>query len=615
MSAPTSVFANTPTASGTTITFTATAVGATSYVFNMYQLTSSSTTLVGSSPQTVTTSSGTATTTYSPAVAGAAYMFTVVAYNGAVAAGIVYSPTLFYAVTIVGGPQGVQGNPGAGGLQGPQGPTGVQGPQGLQGIISVNAYVGANSLITSGYSPGIVNAQSGLTYGGTTGTFGVAATTAPNINTVTIGAPTTATCNALYAAGSISATSINNGAATFTVSNNSLGTNTNTLTVSVPTTTTCNAIYTAGTINAAGTNAHTFGPITLTNGAIAGATTIGASGAITAGSTSGHTLGPISFTNGAIAGVTTIGASGAITAGSGNAHTLGPITFTNGVIAGVTTISNSGSVAMTAIGEAARPVANIYATTFTGNLNGTASNANAVPYSGVSGITSSSTFAGTAANANVLNATNGFKNETWYTSSESGTPVNRLYFGSNGYTYINGPASSGIAFQVGNNTMATLTTSFYANGGLSTNSLISGPAVQVTGGDSIAVPSYGSYSTYLQGKVLATTAIHAPAGTYCTKGSFLGPAAVIALYTVTGPGVFYASTFSYANQSAYAVFGTYPQGILPSANTPLGVQYYNSGTSNGLQIYITGGVGYMNIVVSNSQANATYYSVSLHCPA
>ena len=169
MSAPTSVFANTPTASGTTITFTATAVGATSYVFNMYQLTSSSTTLVGSSPVTVTTSSGTASTTFTPAVAGAAYMFTVVAYNGAVAAGIVYSPTLFYALTIVGGPQGVQGNPGAAGPQGPQGPAGAQGLQGLQGVIAINNFVSANSnsLITTTSVAGNVFANPGLTYNGT----------------------------------------------------------------------------------------------------------------------------------------------------------------------------------------------------------------------------------------------------------------------------------------------------------------------------------------------------------------------------------------------------------------------------------------------------------------
>jgi hypothetical protein len=95
-------------------------------------------------------------------------MFTVVAYNGAVAAGIVYSPTLFYALTIVGGPQGVQGNPGAAGLQGPQGPAGAQGLQGLQGVIAINNFVSSNSLITTTSVAGNVFANNGLTYNGIT---------------------------------------------------------------------------------------------------------------------------------------------------------------------------------------------------------------------------------------------------------------------------------------------------------------------------------------------------------------------------------------------------------------------------------------------------------------
>jgi hypothetical protein len=472
--APTSVVANTPTLSGSALTYTWSALNAGSYTVNLYQMTPSATNLV----QTLT---GTALTTNTyMATSGAAYMFTVVAYSGTGASGTpaqqVNSPSLLFALQSVGGPQGVQGNPGVQGLQGPQGPGGVQGPQGLQGVIAVNNYSAPNWLITSGPSPGSVNAQSGLTYGGTTGTFSIAGTVGTNSNTLTVG-PGNGTGNAIYTAGTINAAgtnahtfgpitltngaiagattvgaaSINNGAATFTISNNSLGTNTNTLTVSVPTTTTCNAIYTAGTINAAGTNAHTFGPITLTNGAIAGATTVGAAsinngaatftisnnglaattntltvsapttascnaiyttgnigapainnaagtftvtgaatasnhtltvgapttaacnaiytaGTINAAGTNAHTLGVVTFTNGAIAGATTIGASGAITAGSTNAHTLGPITLTNGAIANATTISNSGlhtTGTLTSGGTITAPSINNAAGTFT----------------------------------------------------------------------------------------------------------------------------------------------------------------------------------------------------------------------------------------------------------
>jgi hypothetical protein len=61
------------------------------------------------------------------------------------------------------GPQGVQGNPGIQGAIGPGGQKGDQGPPGLQGVVSVDNYVGANYLITSGSSSGKVNAHSVVT--------------------------------------------------------------------------------------------------------------------------------------------------------------------------------------------------------------------------------------------------------------------------------------------------------------------------------------------------------------------------------------------------------------------------------------------------------------------
>jgi hypothetical protein len=216
------------------------------------------------------------------------------------------------------GPQGVQGNPGIQGAIGPGGQKGDQGPPGLQGIVSIDNYVTSNYLITSGSSSGKVNAHanvvidaagalSGITTiqagggsstigsvtlnGGTINTSstlsnkiggvtlnnsalsGITTITAASINngaatftvktpsgtatvdalTVEVGAGTTSG-NAIYTTGkvntgAITAPSINNGGSTFTVTSTT-GTSTNTLTVGEPATASCNAILTTGNITA-----------------------------------------------------------------------------------------------------------------------------------------------------------------------------------------------------------------------------------------------------------------------------------------------------------------------------------------------------------------------------
>ena len=82
----------------------------------------------------------------------------------------------------------------------------------------------------------------------------------------------------------------------------------------------------------------TDGTATITSGAIASVTTIGASGTITGGTL---TDGTATITSGAIASVTTIGASGAITGGS---LTDGTATLTSGALTGATNITGSGTL-------------------------------------------------------------------------------------------------------------------------------------------------------------------------------------------------------------------------------------------------------------------------------
>jgi hypothetical protein len=182
------------------------------------------------------------------------------------------------------GPQGVQGNPGIQGAIGPGGQKGDQGPPGLQGIVSIDNYVTGNYLITSGSSSGKVNAHavavldvagalSGITTiqagggsstigsvtlnGGTinttsTGSNKIGGVTLNNsalsgITTVTAGTGSSSIGGVTLNNGALSAASINNGAATFTVTSTT-GTDLNTLTVGVGNGA-GNAIYTTGKVN------------------------------------------------------------------------------------------------------------------------------------------------------------------------------------------------------------------------------------------------------------------------------------------------------------------------------------------------------------------------------
>jgi hypothetical protein len=269
---------------------------------------------------------------------------------------------------------------------------------------------------------GGVTLNNGVITGGslsTVGTVNGGSTSVHNLGLVTftngaITGATTITNSGLHTTGSLStagtvtcgaitAPSINNGASTFTITGTT-GTTTNTLTVGAPATATCNAIYTIGTIGATSTaNTHTIGAVTILNGAITGVTTlntitIGSTGNVsgmgtlgcgaittTAGSgiTSGHhvpdgdnsrTLGNastrwssvhalavspgastliITGTTGTNSNTLTVGAgngtgnaiytTGTIGATStANTHTIGAVTILNGAIAGASTISNSG---------------------------------------------------------------------------------------------------------------------------------------------------------------------------------------------------------------------------------------------------------------------------------
>lgn len=188
--------------------------------------------------------------------------------------------TSLYFFSAYQGPQGVQGNPGVQGTPGVQGNQGPQGIQGVQGIVAINGYTtnGSNQLVTTADATHLNAAGTSLTWNGST----------------------------LNVTGNVTASSINNGNSTFTITSTT-GTNSNTLTVGAGNGT-GNAIYTTGTINATSTGTHS----------------------------------------------------------------LGLITHTNGVLGGVTTLSNTSSAGITAIGESARPVTNIYASTVSSvtNLNG-----------------------------------------------------------------------------------------------------------------------------------------------------------------------------------------------------------------------------------------------------
>jgi|APSaa5957512535_1039671.scaffolds.fasta_scaffold09339_4 hypothetical protein len=84
----------------------------------------------------------------------------------------------------------------------------------------------------------------------------------------------------------------------------------------------------------------TDGTATITSGAIASVTTIGASGAITGGSL---TDGTATLSSGALSGATTLTASGAVTGGS---LTDGTATLSSGALSGATTATFTGNVSL-----------------------------------------------------------------------------------------------------------------------------------------------------------------------------------------------------------------------------------------------------------------------------
>ena len=232
--------------------------------------------------------------------------------------------------------------------------------------------------------------------------------------------------------GAITAPSINNGANTFNVTATT-GTNVTTMTVGAGNgtgysisagTISCGAItssgalglstngITSGTHNPSATDTYNLGitgtrwkQVVASNftGALTGnadtATNVAYSG-IT-GITSGST-----FAGNAATATTAGGLTGT------PAITVGTITGSSlalaGAISGVTTISNTASAAITSIGESARPVSNIYASTFTGALTGNATGLSGTPNISVSNVTAASatallmTYGYVASNSNAV---------------------------------------------------------------------------------------------------------------------------------------------------------------------------------------------------------------------
>jgi hypothetical protein len=212
----------------------------TSYTVSLYQVIQSVTTVATTLTGTVLTSS-----TYSNLVTGASYYSIVTATNGTGTSSPVTSSSVsFY--NPFGGPQGVQGVQGIAGENGVQGPPGPQGLQGLQGVVNFSG-PGAgnisNYLITTSGNPGTINANSGLTWNGTT--LNVSGSSADGVITTSAG-------------------------------NNSIG----------------GVTLFASEITAPGTTSS-IGGVTLSNGALTGVTTISAG-------TGSSTIGGVTLSNGAI---------------------------------------------------------------------------------------------------------------------------------------------------------------------------------------------------------------------------------------------------------------------------------------------------------------------------
>jgi len=262
-------------------------------------------------------------------------------------------------------------------------------------------------------------------------TFNVTATTGTNVTTMTVGAGN----GTGY---SISAGTISCGAIT---SSGALGLSTNGITSGThnPSATDTYNLGITGTrwkqvVASNFTGALTGNADTATNVAYSGLTgtvptwnqntTGNAATATTAGGLTGTpaiTVGTITGSSltlaGAISGVTTLGMGGALS--------------------GVTTISNTASAAITSIGESARPVTNIYATTFTGALTGNATGLSGTPNITVGTITGSSlTLAGAISGVTTLGMGGALSGVTTISNTasaaitsigESARPVSNIY--------------------------------------------------------------------------------------------------------------------------------------------------------------------------------------------
>jgi len=209
--------ANQPTASSGTITFSWTTTNATSTTASLQYAT------IVSGPFTTLTSTtltdvlnGTRTGVYTTPTTSYYYQTTVTAQG--TGGPVTSTSSALYYYNPYQGPQGVQGSQGPQGIQGNQGVKGEQGLTGLQGVVAINGLSAINQLLTTTSTVATVNANSGLTWNGST----------------------------LNVSGNVAATSINNGSSTFTVTSTT-GTNSNTLTVG-PGNGTGYAISTSGTI-------------------------------------------------------------------------------------------------------------------------------------------------------------------------------------------------------------------------------------------------------------------------------------------------------------------------------------------------------------------------------
>jgi len=446
----------------------------TSYTVSLYQVIQSVTTVAATLTATALTSS-----TYSNLVTGASYYFVVTATNGTGTSSPVTSSSVsFY--NPFGGPQGVQGIQGISGANGVQGPQGPQGLQGLQGVVNFSG-PGAgnisNYLITTSGNPGTINANSGLTWDGTTlnvaangNTAGVIVAgtgsnyiggvrlevnniVASNGTITTLATGSNSVGGVTLSNGVIIASSINNGANTFTVSSPSTG-NINTLTVG-PGAGTGNAIITTGKVSFGAitgpTTSNTINGLIINAGAVSGVTTlntitIGASGNVSGMGTLGcgaitaptatNTINGVIINAGAVSGVTTLNT---ITVGStGNVSSMGTL--------GCGAITASGS---NLIGGVTLNASNI---STSGNISASGSNLIGGVTLNASNISTSGTVAASSTSAHnlgLVNFTNGAITGATTVTASGGLVMSNASGGifrtipvlTSGVTEMNGPLS------------------------------------------------------------------------------------------------------------------------------------------------------------------------------